>query len=191
MTNVLTRFWTAGALAGFLFLGACAASEPMLESKHPTPPGNVDLSGQWQLRETGDARRRPKVDNNIEIPTRAASRQRVAQPRPKVSSVHLFLEYGTDVKVTQTPYSMFISYDRAIVEEYTFGENRLISVGPIEAKRVSGWNGESFVVETLDRERSTLYETWSLRSPNVLQRDVRIVEREEEVFRLQQLFDRG
>ena len=187
MTNA--KLWSATALMlfGYLFLGACGTAEPMLATKTAAAPAGVDLSGNWQMREKQGARRRPQSDDTIRIPTRASRR---TQPQAQGSSVHVFLEYGSALKVSQTPYSMFISYDRAIVEEYTFGENRLINVGPIEAKRVSGWDGRSFVVETLDREGATLYESWSLQSAEVLQRDVRIVEREEEVFSVQQLFDR-
>lgn len=105
--------------------------------------------------------------------------------------MHVFLEYGTALKVSQTPYSMFISYDRAIVEEFTFGENRLINIGPIEARRVSGWEGRAFVVETLDREGAILYESWTLQGPDVLQRELRIVEKEREIFRQRQVFDRS
>lgn len=184
------RLKTALALFGFLILAACGTAELILETKPPAPATAVDLSGRWQLRDTGDARRRPQSREEVIVPTRAASRTRSSRLQSKGSSVHVFLEYGTALKVSQTPYSMFISYDRAIVEEYTFGENRMINVGPIEARRVSGWEGQSFVVETLDREGAILFETWSLRGPDVLQRDVRIVEKEQEVFRVQQLFDR-
>ena len=70
---------------------------------------------------------------------------------------------------------MFISYDRSIVEEYTFGENRIVSVGPIEAQRVSGWHGNRFVVETLDTTDTILFETWYLESEgSVLVRDIRL-----------------
>lgn len=185
------RLKTATALFGFLMVAACAAPELTLETKPAAPSVSVDLSGQWQLRDSKDARRRPKTKEEVIIPTRSASRQRSSRPQSKGSSVHVFLEYGTALKVSQTPYSMFISYDRAIVEEYTFGENRMINVGPIEAKRVSGWEGQSFVVETLDYEGAILFETWTLQSSEVLQRDIRIVDDEKEVFRLQQLFDRS
>ena len=86
---------------------------------------------------------------------------------------------------------MFISYDRSVVEEYTFGENRVTSIGPIEALRVSGWDGDSFVVETLDDTGTTLFETWHLAEDRaLLVRDIRISKDEKDSFVRQQLFDR-
>jgi hypothetical protein len=78
-----------------------------------------------------------------------------------------------------------------VVEEFTFGENRLVTVGPIEARRVSGWEGKSFVVETLDDSGTTLFESWHLDSDDsVLIRDIRLSKGDEESFSLRQLFDR-
>lgn len=191
MTNHSSRYQTALGLLGFLLVAACGTTVLTLDTKPAAPTEDVDLSGQWQLRDTGGARRRPESNEEVLIPTRAASRRQSSRTRPKGSSVHVFLEYGSALKVSQTPYSLFISYDRSVVEEYTFGENRMINVGPIEARRVSGWEGQSFVVETLDREGAILFETWSLNDAGVLQRDVRIVDDERETFRLKQVFDRS
>ena len=95
------------------------------------------------------------------------------------------------MKITQTNFGIFISYDRSIVEEFTFGENRVVTVGPIEARRVSGWEGNSFVVETLDDSGTTLFETWHLESDDALLiRDIRMSKGDEESFRLRQRFDR-
>jgi hypothetical protein len=49
-----------------------------------------------------------------------------------------------------------------VVEEYRFGENRTISVGEIEAQRVSGWDGDRYIVETLDRKGMKLTEQFYL-----------------------------
>jgi hypothetical protein len=70
----------------------------------------------------------------------------------------VFLETGKSLKVTQTQFGLFISFDRAIVEEFRFGENRMINVGEVQAQRVTGWEGEVLVVETLDRNRMKLTE---------------------------------
>lgn len=103
----------------------------------------------------------------------------------------MFLEYGTSLKLTQTQYGIFISYDRSVVEEYTFGENREIEIGPIEALRVSGWDGNSFVVETLDQSGTTLFESWHLDDDgSILVRDIRIAKGEKSSFFQQQIFDR-
>ena len=120
--------------------------------------------------------------------TRRKSRRRSSRGS---SSVHLFLETGKALKVTQTDYGFFVSVDRSVVEEFKFGENRIVSVGPIEAQRVSGWQGSAYIVETLDEEGAVLREEWRLDdSGNVLLRDISIVERNKETLSFRQEFDR-
>jgi len=105
--------------------------------------------------------------------------------------VQVFLENGELLKVTQTNFGIFISYDRSVVEEFTFGENRLEKIGPIEAQRVSGWEGGAFVVETLDEGGSKLFERWHFgNDAAVLIRDIRISKGEKETFSQRQVFDR-
>jgi hypothetical protein len=103
----------------------------------------------------------------------------------------VFLESGTSLKITQTLHGIFISFDRAIVEEFTFGENRTVSVGPIEAQRVSGWEADEFIAETMDEKGAVLAERWSLaESGSTLMRTITVVEKEELVFSTKQVFDR-
>lgn len=107
------------------------------------------------------------------------------------SPVEVFLENGAVLKISQTHFGLFISYDRSVVEEYTFGENREVTIGPIEAQRVSGWEDQSFVVETLDKTGATLFETWQIStSGNVLTRSIRISKSDDDSFTTQQTFDR-
>lgn len=117
-----------------------------------------------------------------------------AKRRPKrssISDVTMFLETGESLKISQTSDGLFISFDRSIVEEYTFGENRTVSVGPIEAQRVSGWNGMKFVVETLDEQGMLLTESWYLEPGNkVLVRDILVSRGDDERFTSRQRFDR-
>lgn len=147
-----------------LFFSACG-TRPTLESKPAKTPQNINFSGSWQLLESSstegqNAARR--AADSIFIPP-AASRTR--RPRlPQGDAISVFLQYGQNLKITQTPYGVFISYDRSVVEEYTFGENRLVTVGPIEAQRVSGWENNSFVIETLDRSGNLLSESWALKA---------------------------
>ncbi|MDH4046506.1 MAG: hypothetical protein OEW68_02365 [Gammaproteobacteria bacterium] len=135
------------------------------------PPG-VDLSGSWHIR-TDSAADRDRINEAIGraagagtdiIPMPAEKRQtRVSSSRSssrqgKGGLVQVFLESGENLKVTQTPHGIFISFDRSVVVEYRFGENRMINVGEITAQRVSGWEGEQYVVETLDRKGMKLTE---------------------------------
>jgi len=174
-----------------LLLSACG-TPPFLESKNAAAPSGVDFSGFWQVRnDTGARRISPSTgDRDILIPTKRT--QRSGRQRDRTgASAHIFLEYGNSLKITQTDYGIFISYDRSVVEEFTFGENRLISIGPIEALRASGWVEELFVVETLDDSGTTLYESWGLSNDAaVLVRDVRISKGEAVTFEHQQTFDR-
>ena len=113
-------------------------------------PAGVDLSGLWQLRD--DSRDtvaridRAGVEAAGGLEEIDVARQRNPERSRRRSSdgtlVHVFLETGSRLKITQTGYGLFISFDRAIVEEYRFGEKRQISVGPVTADRVSGWEGE-------------------------------------------------
>jgi hypothetical protein len=179
------------ALLSAMLLSACG-SEPMLLSKSSAVPAGIDLSGFWLVRENLDRARMPVMDEGIEriISENKSQRSRRRRGSDGVSA-QVFLEYGESLKITQTAYGIFISYDRSVVEEFTFGENRLVEVGPIEAKRVSGWEGSSFVVETLDESRTTLLEIWHLdKNAAVLVRDIQISKGEDVSFKTQQVFDR-
>jgi hypothetical protein len=106
--------------------------------------------------------------------------------------VQLFVENGTVLKVTQTDHGLFISFDRSIVEEFTFGENRIVAIGPVEAQRVSGWDGESFVVQTLDEQGYVLTEVWRLaENGSVLVREISIVRRDRQSSFSRQRFVRS
>ena len=107
------------------------------------------------------------------------------------SAIHVFLESGESVKITQTLHGIFISFDRAVVEEFTFGENRIVSVGPIEAQRVSGWDADDFIAETMDESGTVLTERWSLAEEgSVLVREISVVKKETVILSIMQVFDR-
>ena len=174
-----------------LLLSACG-TPPFLESKAAATPAGVDFNGLWQVRDDPNRRRQSggrDAHENL-IPTNRTQRSRRERDRSGASA-QIFLEYGNSLKITQTDYGIFISYDRSVVEEFNFGENRLISIGPIEAQRASGWDGNLLVVETLDDSGTILYEAWHLESDDaVLVRDIRISKGEAITFEYQQTFDR-
>lgn len=190
MLTLFVRFPCWPAVLGFLILAGCS-SAPVLVSKDPTVPMGVDLSGRWVIR--GDSSNQRFLANSGEerlIPSSRVQRSR-RQRSPSGATVHVFIEFGESLKITQTEHGIFVSYDRSIVEEFTFGENRLVSIGPIEAMRVSGWEGQSFVVETVDDTGTTLHEAWYLDADGaVLMRDVRISKGQTDSYKLQQVFDR-
>ena len=190
MLRIVTLFAASAAL-----LAACSSAPP-LESKGSANTASVDLSGNWTLR-VGERLSRPPPASGEEpiwIPKRTQQRQQRQQrpPRSDRRAVSVFLETGRTIRVTQTEHGLFVSFDRAVVEEYTFGENRVVSVGPIEAQRVSGWDGEAFVVETMDEEGARLIESWSLGDEGEsLLRRISVVKGEDEDFSVEQVFDRS
>jgi len=187
------RIFMAAMVAAVLVV-ACAAKPQLL----PRPGGNpagIDLSGDWELRGAVDM---PLVqEQTIVIPKRSSYPRGETQlpgrrnQRTKGTSAHVFLESGKSLKITQTAYGVFISYDRAVVEEYNFGENRTVSVGPIEAQRVTGWDGPALVVETMDEQGNVLTESWRIDNAGaVLFRDIRIARGDDVKLELEQVFDR-
>lgn len=178
-----------------LFVLACVvsacSSPPILEPRRGGNPEQVDLSGNWVLR-SGDEL--PVVhEQTIRIPKGSSRNQATSRPAPAErpsdgASVHLFLESGKMLKVSQTIYGIFFSFDRAVVEEYNFGENRTVSIGPIQARRVSGWEGDSFVVDTMDERGNVLTERWRLED-GALVRDISIARSDTTSFSKRQVFD--
>ena len=180
---------SAGLVALALILVTACSTLPDLVGRSAVVPDGIDLSGRWTLRGTADL---PVVaDPGIQI-GRSGSGRPAANRQHEGAAVRVFLEMGQQLKVTQTAHSLFVSFDRAIVEEFTFGENRIVTVGPIEARRVSGWEGGRFIVETMDSDRALLTETWYLDSIDAtLVRDVRITRGDREELAVHQVFDRS
>lgn len=194
------------AVAAALILAGCSTPE-ILAPRDGTVPFGVDLSGNWQIR-PGNARDQQRIREAIrktdgvrddevfrrketqsarnQSPARSSNRSRVSG-----GLVYVFLELGESLKVTQTPHGLFISFDRSIVEEYRFGENQIASVGEIEAQRVTGWEGDTLVVETLDRNHMKLTERFRLlENGRVLERTIILRSKALEEETIIQLFDR-
>ena len=182
-------------------LAACASREVLIPKSGAVPAG-ADLSGTWRLREDArsaerrinDAIRRTDGVNDriilepMDIPD---DRGRVSRPRRNAGGlVHVFLEYGKTLKVTQTAGGLFLSFDRAVVVEYRFGENREVQVGPVIADRVSGWEGREYVAETLDQDNMKLTERFSLVNHHTLQRTIVFRGKNGETETIVQTFDR-
>lgn len=193
MSQSLSSFATISSAVLICVLGACSA-RPVLESKGAAVPAGVNITGYWLAREevgTAKTRGMTSPDDSLVIMSRSQRQQRTRKRRSSGVSAQVFLESGDALKITQTDHGIFISYDRSVVEEYTFGENRIISIGPIEAQRVSGWEANSFIVETLDTSGATLVERWHLESGGeVLVRDIYISKDDKQSYSEQQIFDR-
>ena len=179
-----------------LALAACAP-RPELPSRSSANPAGADLSGIWRIRVEGGApiAREGEQAQTIRMP-KQSSQQRPQQSRRRSKSespdIWIFLETGKRLRVTQTSDGLFISFDRAVVEEYTFGENRTVSVGPIEAQRVSGWVGHELVLETMDKQGTVLTETWALEEGgSVLIRNMSVKKGDKLLFSARQVFDQA
>ena len=185
------------SVAAIMLIAACAAREELVAKSAVVPPG-VDLSGNWQLRAAGSdtmqviskaGRSAAGGDDSI-VPPRKQRQQQSGKGKSGKTSVHVFLETGNALKITQTDFGLFISFDRAVVEEYSFGEKREINVGPILADRVSGWVGTAYVIETLDQAGAKLIETYRLDgATGALVRSIRIVYKEDEQLNVEQVFE--
>ena len=178
-----------------LVLSSCAGRDP-LPAKSGAVPAGVDLSGRWQLRD--DSQATDRAISDIEREAAGANEGLIPKSTRKTSSrkksddtqVHVFLETGEVLKITQVERGLFVSFDRAIVEEYRFGEQRMANVGPVVADRVSGWENGAYVIETRDKEGAMLIETYRLDGQNVMIRTIRIVHDDKSKLDVRQVFDR-
>jgi hypothetical protein len=193
----MKRFTIVIATLSLAVIAGCAAKEVLIP-KSAISAGN-DLAGHWQLREDSETAAKRIRDAEFAaagghdplVPRGNRSSDRSARHDSGGASVHVFLESGRSLKVTQTDYGLFISFDRAVVEEYRFGENREVSVGPINADRVSGWEGSSYVIETMDDNGVKLIEVYQLRDGGrSLQRKITIIDKKVTQLAIKQIFDR-
>ena len=175
----------AGTLAVLsLVLAGCAGSSP----PRLTPIGNVipagvSFEGRWQLQAGAD-----DTDQRIRKAGYRSSSGRRGADGP---SVYVFLRTGERLKISQTPYALFVSFDRSVVEEYRFREHRMVNVGPLEADRASGWVDGRYVIQTLDDEGALLEESYVLQTGgDMLVRTVSVDYGNEEIFSLRQAYDR-
>lgn len=165
----MKNVWIASLAALFLVLVGCGA-KPSLITRPGSVPAGVDLSGNWvQVSNSG-----------------------ISQPSARDTAVHVFLKTGKSLKITQTVDGIFVSFDRSVVEEYRYGENRIISIGEISAERASGWAENGYVIETLDDDGVLLIDTYRLRNAGEsVRRTIVLLDRDRELLSLQLDFDRA
>lgn len=169
----------------------CNSKNIILEAKSSFAPSGIDFSGLWQFKDD-QVSSHLFLNKNSSEEFKANESKDLSRRQNSLanSSIRLFLETGKLLKITQTEFSLFISYDRSIVEEYSFGENRLVSVGPIQARRVAGWKDDYFLVETLDESGTLLLENWHLQNDGTnLIRDIQITIGQTEIYRNRQVFE--
>lgn len=166
-------------LATLVFVMPGCGSHEVLDPLPASSVTAVDFSGNWTLVSDSAAERKiiDAAIRNAAIgrSTQAGSSGRIQSTAGRNKSsgglVQVFLETGKNLKITQTTDGMFLSFDRSIVEEYRFGENRMINVGAISAQRVSGWEEDQYVVRSLDKNGMKLTERlWLADNHNILYR---------------------
>jgi hypothetical protein len=176
----------------------------MLAPRPGTVPEGVDLSGNWLIRtdqREDEQRLRQAIRRTDGIDDRdiyrrpsgrtTESRGSSSRSRVKGGLVHVFLETGAALRISQTDHGLFISFDRAVVEEYRFGENRIVNVGQVQAQRVTGWESDSLVVETLGRNGMKMTEQYRLLDAGeTLERSITLRSKEGEQETIVQLFER-
>jgi hypothetical protein len=155
-------------LITLVLLASCGSNETLLRKSAVAPP-EMTLTGQWELIEDIDTvledfdRAIRQTSGKASSGIQNSQSSRKIRSREKVGGlVHVFLENGKNLKITQVESGLFISFDRSVVEEYRFGEVRLMNIGGAQAQRVSGWEGEDYVVETLGKEGMKLTERYHL-----------------------------
>ena len=180
------------AAALSLALAACATKSPpsLTPIGEPIPAG-VSFAGRWQLQQGASERVQQPGAGLQDVMSPARHDRGRGRPVSDGPSVYVFLRSGNKLRITQTAHGLFVSFDRSVVEEYRFREHRLVSVGPIEADRASGWVDGRYVIRTLDSEGALLEETYALQAgDDVLARNVSIVHNNREVLSLRQLYER-
>lgn len=165
----MKNLWIASLTASLLLLAACG-SEPALITRPDPVPAGIDLTGNWvQVSNSG-----------------------ISQPSARDTAVHVFLKTGESLKITQTDDGIFISFDRSVVDEYRYGENRRISIGEITAERASGWAENGYVIETIDEDGALLIDTYRvINAGESIRRTILLLDRGRELLSLQLDFDRA
>ena len=186
-----------------LMLCACGTPEVLLPRNAEVPPG-IDFSGQWKMRpesksgqpHVNEAINRTDGVDNQTVMREMMNRQRSGGARrssgeSKGGLVGIFLKTGDALKISQTEFGIFISFDRSVTREFRFGENRPINIGQADAIRVSGWDGNDYVVETLGEKGMKLTDRYSLSTDQkLLIRHITLRSKNHEEVTIVQEFDR-
>jgi len=77
-------------------------------------------------------------------------------------NAHLFIRSAEIIKITHNKFSLFIDFNRSVVEEYNHNRVEKINIGEASAFRSSGWKGMIYHIETLDSNGLKVTELFSL-----------------------------
>ena len=187
------------ALAATIVLSGCAGSKEMLVPVRGPVPQGVDFTGEWRMQEDFAAmqeaiasavRRTDGIDERQLLKNIMSGSSTSRRSRDVGGLVHVFLENAARLRVTQTDAGLFMAFDRSVVEEYRFGEARIVNKGGAVAQRVSGWDGETYVIEPLDQVGGMKLSQRYHREGEMLNREIVLRSKELEEVRLTQSFAR-
>jgi hypothetical protein len=181
-----------------LLLCACGTPEVLLPRSAAAPPG-IDFSGQWKMRpesKRGQPRINEAINRTDGVDNQTIMREMMNSQRygsthrssgeTKGGLVGIFLKTGDALKISQTEAGIFVSFDRSVTRE-----NRPINIGQADAIRVSGWDGNEYVVETLGEKGMKLTDRYSLSADRqVLSRYITLRSKNHEEVTIVQEFDR-
>ena len=179
-------------------LTGCGGPKEMLVPVRGPVPEDINLSGEWRMqddaadmeRSLNEAIRRTDGVDERELMRAIMARGNSSRRNREVGGlVHVFLENARRLRITQTDAGLFIAFDRSVVEEYRFGEARMVSKGGAVAQRVSGWDGTTYVIETLGEEGMKLTERYTV-DADALSREIVLRSKEFDEVQLTQTFRR-
>ena len=197
-------------------LAACAAPEVLTPYVAAVPP-DIDLSGNWLLNEDESenfsralrnvslepdelqaamqrgTRQRSTAGSETGSQSRVRSRPPSTKDRGLGGMMHYFLRFADELSVSQTPTALFINFNRAVVREYRFGEQRELNRSNLIVQRVSGWDADNdhYVIKTLHPKGSMITERYYLaEGGESLHRQVLLRGRANELVTFAQVFDR-
>lgn len=185
----------------FIFLLSSCASIEELDKYSNKNTSKTDLNGSWEfignfednkksiasaVKKTSDV-----IYQSIKT-TGVFDRNNLSKVKPNSRGVaHLFFENSKKIKITQTNYSLFINFNRSVVEEYSFGEVKKITLGNVIARRSSGWVNNSYRIETLDDYGMKITEEYKLTgSSNNLERMLIFRDRDLNEIRILQIYQK-
>ena len=158
---------------------SCSAPESLLPFNEIRDE-NLSIEGVWHFNN--------KYNESIKLSNKSLSQfmgdrmtngniYSTSQNRPinKFSkyNAHLFIRNAEIIKITHNKFSLFIDFNRSIVEEYNHNRVEKISIGEASAFRSSGWKGETYYIETLDSNGLKITESFNLSNDgNVLNRKI-------------------
>jgi len=161
----LHRLAAAGCALGLLLAGCARLNEK--------PPQAVDLSGDWQLRQslsddpakllnprhhdTRHGQERSQDDEAViaeprpdrDDDGRQDSRQAEGRPDrggPEFAMLKNLLAQPAELSIKQLPREIFLTADGSPTR-YVYGQDAIDSVQGGVAERTAGWNGDAFVIQ--------------------------------------------